>query len=109
MSTIKYTIRLPRTGKKHHSDRIGAKHNLWEFMNEIKHDIYEWPGTEIELSEQLITTSFTILLPHFSAIEIEKELRNIFITIQKPVPNEFTSLFSDLFASHISAKLKLNR
>lgn len=85
--------------------RIAAKARLWDFINDTKEEWLNWQYTDEEMASQLVTVSLSILLPYFSILEIEKELRNLYGTIQKPLPAAFISIFSDSYMAFIKAKL----
>lgn len=86
-------------------DRIKAKARLWDFLNDIRESIANWPDTEDDLANQLITSTITILLPHFNGIEIEREMRNIYTTLNMKPPEGFLSLFVQSYQNTITVKL----
>lgn len=103
----KFYINIPKPGAGPDIEaRIQAKARLWDFLSDIKGDIIGWPGTDMELADQLITSSFTILFPHYTSLEVEKEVRNIYGTIKKPIPNGFLNYFVQCFQRYVQVRLK---
>lgn len=87
-------------------ERVSAKAQLWDFINDTKEVLLNWEYTDNELASQLITSVISILYPHFTILEIERELRNIYNTIKKPVPTGFIPLFCNSYSDYISARLR---
>ncbi len=87
-------------------ERISAKHRLWDFMNDIKGNISDWPDSEMDLCRQIISSSLAILLPFYSGIEVDIEIRNIYFTMQMPLPDGYMNEFGNMYAKHISSKLR---
>lgn len=87
-------------------ERIDAKHRLWDFIHDIKKTIIDWDDTDVDLASQIITASLTILHPHFTGIEIDREIRNLYLTLNLTLPSGYMNLFSDLFCKHVHAKIK---
>lgn len=87
-------------------DRIRVKAQLWDFIQDTKDSWLSWEDEEQEMLEQLITTCFTILMPHYTLMEIYGEVSNIYNTFKRKLPQNFFNIYSGCYTSYIKARLR---
>lgn len=103
MGDIRYIIQKRTTSKAVEvSNRIEAKYRLWDFIYDIRNEITKDSPINNHFERQLIGYTIFYLSPHFTALEIEKELRNIHMTINTPVPKGFISFFMNAYSDKIT-------
>lgn len=81
-------------------ERAKAKAELWNYLKEIAPDVKNWQPDEI--AEQIAHTAMRILHPHFTGVEIEQELLNVFTTLRiSHTISDFPSQFAEMVLSKI--------